>query len=783
MAFQVSPGVQVKEIDLTNVVPAVSSTTGAIAGSFQWGPVDEVVTISDQKGLVENFHEPANNDGGAEDYYSAEGFLRYGSSLRVVRINSTGLYSANSAGHATSLVKNNDEYVETYRDGSQASTVGNWVSRYPGLLGNSLKVSLCSTADAYYKDNAGTTAGNNAFGATAVTTVANASTLFKERDIISFDNHNQDYRITSISGTTLNIVAIGQPSGTGLTSAVDGSGTAVNINRKWEFHDSFDKAPGTSPSAAQKGASLDECHVVVSDENGVWTGTPNSVLETYAFVSLASDAKDAQGASNYYRDVIANKSEYVYWAGHFSGEDGVVTTTPAVTAVYNTATSASGTFTLELTDGTTTVSVSSASYSDVGSQVSAIQGATGYSSLLYTVTNDGTNLILTYKAAGAVSPNPTFTKGGASVTVNVTTAGANSISTTSAPAGTHDSAAEHRTLAQAIADPFGVLTLPLNASLSGGKNGFHPTAGQKYGAWQDHFADAETVDISFLIVGSTRTSDVSGNEQDIALDWTTLANQAILITEARKDCMAIMSPRKSDVVDVSSESTQASNVITTANSASSSSYAVIDSGWLYIYDRYNDRYCWVPGNGHTAGIMARSDLLRDPWFSPAGFSRGQYLGVTKLAFNPSQSSRDDLYRARVNPIVTFPGQGTVLFGDKTMLTSPSAFDRINVRRLFIVLEKAIATAAKAQLFEFNDAFTRAQFRAAVEPFLRDVKNRRGLIDFTVLCDETNNTDTVIDRNEFVCSIFVKPNRSINFITLNFVAARSGVEFSEIYGAV
>ena len=215
----------------------------------------------------------------------------------------------------------------------------------------------------------------------------------------------------------------------------------------------------------------------------------------------------------------------------------------------------------------------------------------------------------------------------------------------------------------------------------------------------------------------------------------------------------------------------------------SSSYAVLDSGWVYQYERYNDKYCWIPGNGHTAGIMARSDLLQDSWFSPAGFSRGQYLGITKLAFNPKQASRDDLYRARINPIVTFPGQGTVLFGDKTALSSPSAFDRINVRRLFITLEKAISTAAKAQLFEFNDSFTRAQFRAAVEPFLRDVKNRRGLVDFSVVCDETNNTDSVIDRNEFVCSIFVKPNKSINFITLNFVATRSGVQFEEIYGAV
>ena len=280
-----------------------------------------------------------------------------------------------------------------------------------------------------------------------------------------------------------------------------------------------------------------------------------------------------------------------------------------------------------------------------------------------------------------------------------------------------------------------------------------------------------------------RQDNGSGTEQDILADWTTLTNQAILLCETRKDCMAICSPRYADVVGVSSEATQSSNVITTANTATSSSYAVIDSTWVYQYDRFHDTYRWIPANGHTAGIMARSDLLRDAWISPAGFSRGQYLGITKLAFNPKQGSRDDLYRARVNPVVTFPGQGTLLYGDKTALTTPSAFDRINVRRLFIVLEKAIATAAKAQLFEFNDAFTRAQFRSAVEPFLRDVKNRRGLVDYSVICDETNNTDTVIDRNEFVCSIFVKPAKSINFITLNFIAARSGVEFEEIYSAV
>ena len=281
----------------------------------------------------------------------------------------------------------------------------------------------------------------------------------------------------------------------------------------------------------------------------------------------------------------------------------------------------------------------------------------------------------------------------------------------------------------------------------------------------------------------TRTDDSSGADQDIPADWTTQVNHAILLAEKRQDWMVVARPRRTLVVGVSSESTQTTNVLADCNTATSSSFAVLDSNWVYQYDRFNDKYCWIPANGHTAGIMARSDLMRDAWVSPAGFSRGQYLGITKIAYNPKQASRDDLYRARVNPVVTFPGQGTILFGDKTALTSPSAFDRINVRRLFIVLEKAISTAAQAQLFEYNDAFTRAQFRAAIEPFLRDVKNRRGLIDFSVVCDETNNTDSVMDRNEFVCSIFVKPARSINYITLNFVAARSGVQFEEIYSAV
>ena len=245
--------------------------------------------------------------------------------------------------------------------------------------------------------------------------------------------------------------------------------------------------------------------------------------------------------------------------------------------------------------------------------------------------------------------------------------------------------------------------------------------------------------------------------------------------------VAFISPRRADVVGVTSGATQTTNVKGFFDGLASSSYAVFDSGYKYMYDKYSDVYRFVPLNGDMAGLCANADNVADPWFSPGGYNRGQIRGAVKLAYNPTKPQRDILYPARINPVVTFPGQGTVLFGDKTALSRPSAFDRINVRRLFLVLEKAIATAAKYQLFEFNDAFTQAQFRSMVEPFLRDVQGRRGITDFSVVCDERNNTGEVIDRNEFVADIYIKPARSINFITLSFIAVRTGVSFSEVGG--
>jgi len=291
------------------------------------------------------------------------------------------------------------------------------------------------------------------------------------------------------------------------------------------------------------------------------------------------------------------------------------------------------------------------------------------------------------------------------------------------------------------------------------------------GSAYDLFADASTVDVSLILQGKAiGTNDVQ------------LANYLIdNIAEVRKDCVVFVSPAYSDVVGINVENQQAQNIVDFRNALRNTSYAFLDSGYKYQYDKYADVYRYIPLNGDMAGITARSDSVRDPWFSPAGFTRGQVKNLVKLAFSPSKSERDLLYKNDVNPVVTFPGQGTVLYGDKTLLGRTSAFDRINVRRLFIVLEKAIATASNSTLFEFNDEFTRSQFRNLVEPYLRDVQGRRGIVDFRVVCDETNNTAEVIDSNRFVGDIYIKPAKSINFIQLNFVAVRSGVEFNEIAG--
>ena len=419
----------------------------------------------------------------------------------------------------------------------------------------------------------------------------------------------------------------------------------------WAYKGEFDAAPGTSAYASARGGSNDECHIVVVDEDGEISGTVGTVLERFAFVSMASDAKAADGTNNYAADVVNSASEYV-WLAHWDGD-------------------------------------------------------------LSTMSNAGT------AASGTAFGNPS-----AAISKSLT-GGADSAALTTAEVAT----------------------------------GF------------DLYQDTDTIQVDFLIApGMANASDQA----------TVVNDLAGIAGVTRKDCIVVTSPDRAAVVN---NSTPVASSVTTAAGFNSSSYIVVDNNYLKVYDKFNDQYVFIPAASTTAGVMAATDANAAPWFSPAGQRRGQYFGVTALAYSPTKSERDTLYKAGLNPVANIPGQGILLFGDKTFLNRPSAFDRVNVRRLFLVMERAIASAARNVMFEFNDEFTRAEFTNIVEPFLREIQGRRGITDFKVVCDSTNNGPSVVDRNEFIANIFVKPARSINYVTLNFVAVRTGVDFEEVAGTV
>ena len=580
MAVSESPAITVKEIDLSGVVPNVASTTGAMVGDFNWGPVDSPVLVSDEAGLVSVFGSPSKTN--TIDFHSAAYFLRYANSLYVVREATEGGSESNNSRDAratgTARIKNLDSF--DFQLAARDSDKHTFIGKYPGALGNSLAVHFLQ----------------------------------------------------------------------GVDSASDVAFTG------WTYEDNFDGAPITSDYAANRGASKDEMHVVVVDQDGEFTGTKGTILESFPFVSAANDAKTADGSSNYILDVINDRSQYVWMAGFGNVTD-----------------------------------------SDFSS-------------------NAGT----------AIADGKDFTTG-----------------------FVHS--------AQSI-------------SLTTGANSAALTTSQ-YATGFDKYEDKDNIQVDFLIAPGmvTRT------------DQTTVVNDLNSIAQStRKDCVVVASPARSDVI---TSTTPNADVIATAKTFTFGSYLFCDNNYLKVYDKYNDQYINIPAASSTAGIMAASDNNAAAWFSPAGQRRGAYLGITALKYTPNKTERDLLYRNGVNPVANIPGQGILLFGDKTHMARPSAFDRINVRRLFLVLERAIAIAARNVMFEFNDEFTRAEFVNIVEPFLREVQGRRGITDFRVVADESNNTAAVIDRNEFVCSIFIKPARSINFVTLNFVAVRTGVDFEEVVGTV
>lgn len=563
MTFQVSPGVNVSEVDKTTVVPSILTTSGAFAGSFSWGPANKRILIDSEDTLKATFGKP--NDSTFIDYYTASSFLAYGNNLTVVR--SVGANTKNACVTTAVKIDNTDIYQQTYRNGT-TNAQGAFAAKYSGTLGNGLVISV-------------------------------------------------------------------------IDAGCNFPGWQVNGQNVASY---FSGAPGTSAAVHAKNGANDEIHIIVMDATGKFTGSANTVLEVFSYLSKASDSVDSYGTSNYYKNALLNGSRYVY----------------AIDPV-------------------------------------------GYAT--------------------------TSSTWGLSGTTN-----------------------------------FQTLTAVVTSSVHGGVDDLG-TSGDLQIAY-DLFANADEVDISLIITGDANYI-VQKYVSDMAL--------------ARKDCVVFVSPPASAVVNVLGS--ELSNIQTwNSNLNISSSYVVADSGWKYMFDKYNNVYRWIPLNGDIAGLCVYTDSIRDAWYSPAGFNRGNLRNVVKLAWNPNKTQRDELYRIGINPVSTFPGQGTVLYGDKTLQAKPSAFDRINVRRLFIVLEKAIAKASKYSLFEFNDEFSRAQFVALVTPFLREIQGRRGIYDFKVVCDSTNNTGNIIDTNQFVGDIYIKPSRSINFIQLNFVAVGTGVDFAEIVGS-
>ena len=799
----VSPGVRVKEIDLTiGRIDDINDQVGAIAGPFEKGPVNVPILIETEAELLNTFGSPKTSDAQYEYWMTASAFLSYGGVLRVIRTSGELLSNANTPVGAavTNLsIKSAEDYFNNH------TILPQWkyAARNPGSWANDLKVCIVdgkadqrlaigtdglavgyavtagfSTSVALTDGTVGVQTGylkgqitainKGSFDVKIISKYDSSSSVWSEANyeegsstnafqgyeqgIFDWQNTNQvpnvnypnrirvfnasgveqriertrfqatigigsttiDFgsdldtykahigdQIKSVNGTyTGNIVGystvfnrvimdtsatvsfantdfvVSSGVGSGINLRVGNTATdwyqqqtlgLSNSNLYWK---NVAPAPSTSAYAKERNSRFDEVHVVVVDDTGSVTGTAGNILEKWTGLSKALDAKISPSTATYYKDYIANYSDYIFTGAVESG---------------------------------------------IGLKYSTNSG--------YTVDATGT--------WGQNAQNVTFN-------------GIGAVANSLASGNDYGSVDSYSNTLGEVIDSYTVLENPAE------------------------------YDINYLIQGPSGGSSI--------YEAQAKANKLIQIANTRKDCIACISPYRSGVVGLTNSDTQTNNIVTFYDSLSSSSYAVFDSGYKYTFDRFNNTFRYIPLNGDIAGVMARTSINSYPWFSPAGSTRGTINNAIKLAYNPSQAQRDLLYPKRINPVIFSAGAGMILFGDKTGLKDASAFDRINVRRLFLTIESTIERAAKAQLFEFNDTLTRTNFLNIVEPYLRDVKAKRGITDFVVICDESNNTPDVIDSNTFKADIFVKPARSINFIGLTFVATRTGISFDEVIGS-
>ena len=748
MPFALSPGVTVIEKDFSSVIPAVSTSTGATAGAFAWGPVMEPTTITSEDQLVRTFGRPTNNN--YLSFFTAANFLSYTNNVIVNRVDASALLNASAGLSATAgaagtgvKIKNNNDYAATYKD-AEVTTYGPFVGKYPGSRGNGVQVILVDGpryAVALADGAIGATPTLACTTTSASTTVTTPSTVgLKANAIISatLAIPGGSTVATVPSGTTFTITTLSAITSTAITTATLSSGNQFVATLTYA-------TKSTIPFAI--GASITITGATPSGYNGTFVVLSCTATQVTFSVASALTTASVQGSvSQAITAATALNTTFT--------QSAVSTTNAAIIANFSKApgTSSQAAAKSIVNDELHALVMDSTAGHITGTASQVLEKYEFMSKLKGVVRADGTNLF--WRTVINSASKYVLALSAPDNTTAYTTP-------TDINWGTHiDSVTAAGVLDQLISS-FNIMTL------SGGADAWSPTDGN----YQDAFlmyADSLNYDISLLALGAASPAT---------------ANAVIAgVAETRQDCIVFVSPGDANNGPIiATGSSGVTTINTWKSSIQNSSYVVMDTGWKYQYDRYNDEYRWIPLNADIAGLCARTDYTADPWFSPGGFTRGQVKNVIKLGFNPGQTDRDNLYKANVNPVVTFPGQGTILYGDKTFMSKPSAFDRINVRRLFIVLEKSISIAAKYQLFEMNDAFTRAQFKNLIEPFLRNVQGRRGITDFVVKCDTSNNTGDVIDANQFVASIFVKPNRSINFITLNFVAARSSVNFNEIGG--
>jgi phage tail sheath protein FI len=790
----VSPGVNIREVDLTiGGITAGSNQVGAIAGPFQKGPVNEPILIETENDLLNVFGKPISSDSQYEYWLSASSFLSYGGILRVVRCDGDNLKTAN-AGVAATSVSLKIESVEDYDNNHTSDTNWYWASRNPGSWANKLKVCVIDgLADQRIAISTSGLAVGYGVSTSYTRSFGGIGTVTSETGVLKgiitqVNSGSIDVKILSKNVGGVDNEVSYQQGGTYEFKAAD----SVGIN-----------SGGTLVRV--ESSSVSNISVVVSTGSSVVLPGP-SVTGATPFASAGYTV--GQFVKSISGSLVPGNTIVGFGTTNVNGstqdtlllsDGGTITGGTSTIGVFNATTSISAPLdwydqqTLGLENstvywkniapkpGTSQYAAERSSKNDeinivVVDDTGAVTGAVG-------------NVLEKYQRVskasdGRISPNQAiyykdiirrqsqyvfagFAETGTKTkfsTLSGYSDASNTIWGLEAQGNTFNCVGAKTYTLSGGADYSGTLNV----------GGYSVELSDVVSSYRK-FTNPAEYSIDYLISGPSGGTTVSESQAK--------ANELIAIADLRKDCIAVISPHRSGVVNVSNSETQTNNIIEFFDPLTSSSYAVFDSGYKYTYDRFNSTFRYIPCNADVAGLMARTANNSFPWYSPAGANRGAINNATKLAYNPSQAQRDRLYTKRINPIIFSQGAGIILFGDKTALSYTSAFDRINVRRLFLTIEKAIERAARAQLFEFNDLITRSNFINIVEPYLRDVKAKRGITDFVVICDETNNTPDVIDSNQFKADIYVKPARSINFIGLTFVATRTGVSFEEVIGTV